>query len=417
MKRFVGVDWGSETHAACVVDETGAVLDVFEVGHDPGGIGELVRRGVGEGELTDVTFVLERRDGLLVDALLRQGAVTWHINPKQVDRFRDRFSPAGSKSDALDARVLADSARTDPRAFQRVEARPAELVELRGIGRLHTALGESRDRLVNQANEALGRYHPAFVALQVDLCTDWGRALFKLAPNPDKARKVRRPAIDQLLRAHRVRKVTAEQVVACLRSAALVAAEGVQLVEQLSVEACVAQLDAVVEHLRVVERRMEKLLGEVCAAPPGSATAAWAPAATALLSMPGVGSKIAATVLAEAPEALRSADYPALRGVAGTAPVTKASGKRSKTPAVSMRHGCNVHLRNAMHHWGRTAAQADPHWADYRRGCLARGHTAGRANRQVADRLLRVLTALVSHGTTYDVARWPAPTRETALAG
>lgn len=50
MKRFVGVDWGSETHAACVVDETGAVLDVFEVGHDPGGIGELVRRGVGEGE-------------------------------------------------------------------------------------------------------------------------------------------------------------------------------------------------------------------------------------------------------------------------------------------------------------------------------------------------------------------------------
>ena len=57
MKRFVGVDWGSETHAACVVDETGAVLDVFEVGHDPGGIGELVRRGVGEGELTDVTFV------------------------------------------------------------------------------------------------------------------------------------------------------------------------------------------------------------------------------------------------------------------------------------------------------------------------------------------------------------------------
>lgn len=211
--------------------------------------------------------------------------------------------------------------------------------------------------------------------------------------------------------------MTAEQVVACLRSAALVAAEGVQLVEQLSVEACVAQLDAVVEHLRVVERRMEKLLGEVCAAPPGSATAAWAPAATALLSMPGVGSKIAATVLAEAPEALRSPDYPALRGVAGTAPVTKASGKRSKTPAVSMRHGCNVHLRNAMHHWGRTAAQADPHWADYRRGCLARGHTAGRANRQVADRLLRVLTALVSHGTTYDVARWPAPTRETALAG
>ena len=97
--------------------------------------------------------------------------------------------------------------------------------------------------------------------------------------------------------------------------------------------------------------------------------------------------------------------------------MTKASGKRSKTPAVSMRHGCNVHLRNAMHHWGRTAAQADPHWADYRRGCLARGHTAGRANRQVADRLLRVLTALVSHGTTYDVARWPAPTRETALAG
>jgi hypothetical protein len=31
MPRFVGIDWASQTHAVCVVDEQGAVVDRFEI--------------------------------------------------------------------------------------------------------------------------------------------------------------------------------------------------------------------------------------------------------------------------------------------------------------------------------------------------------------------------------------------------
>src|SRR5204863_9464647 len=41
-------------------------------------------------------------------------------NPKQLDRFRDRFTVAGAKDDRRDAHVLADSLRTDRHAFRRL---------------------------------------------------------------------------------------------------------------------------------------------------------------------------------------------------------------------------------------------------------------------------------------------------------
>ena len=38
---------------------------------------------------------------------MERGFTVHSINPKQLDRFRDRISPAGAKDDRRDARVLA----------------------------------------------------------------------------------------------------------------------------------------------------------------------------------------------------------------------------------------------------------------------------------------------------------------------
>jgi hypothetical protein len=407
MQKFVGIDWGNEEHAVCVVDERGDVDAKYRIKHDIAAVESLIEKLGGRGCLGDVVFAIERRDGLLVDALLEQGAAVWHINPAQLDHFRGRFSASGAKSDALDARVLADCARTDlERAFRRVEPRPTEIVELRGVERLHSSLTEQRIRLENQATEALLRYYPAFVALKVDLSCDWVRALFAKASDPAAAKRLRASAVEALLRRHRVRKLSSQELIEKLQRRDFTAASGVVHAERLVASCAMRQLEVVVEQLRTVEKRMDELLELICAAPQDSTLAAWAGSATALRSMPGVGSKIAATILAEAPEALREGAYRELRVKAGTAPVSKSTGKRSKTPQVSMRYACNHHLRNAMHHWGRTSAQADAHWAELRRRCLARGHTQARANRQVADRLLHVLTAMVRHGAVYDSSRW-----------
>src|SRR5215510_1025906 len=51
--------------------------------------------------------VIETPHGPIVEALLERGFNVYSINPKQLDRFRDRFTVAGSKDDSLDAYVLA----------------------------------------------------------------------------------------------------------------------------------------------------------------------------------------------------------------------------------------------------------------------------------------------------------------------
>jgi hypothetical protein len=52
--------------------------------------------------------------------LLERGFAVYAINPKQMDRFRDRFTVAGAKDDSRAAGVLGDSLRPDRRAFRRL---------------------------------------------------------------------------------------------------------------------------------------------------------------------------------------------------------------------------------------------------------------------------------------------------------
>ena len=57
---------------------------------------------------------LETDHGLLVVGLRAAGHRVFAINPKAVDRYRDRYSSSGAKSDSADALVLAHLLRTDP---------------------------------------------------------------------------------------------------------------------------------------------------------------------------------------------------------------------------------------------------------------------------------------------------------------
>ena len=45
--------------------------------------------------------------GALVETLIENRFVVFSIDPKQVDRFRDRLTVAGAKDDSISALVLA----------------------------------------------------------------------------------------------------------------------------------------------------------------------------------------------------------------------------------------------------------------------------------------------------------------------
>jgi transposase len=156
-----------------------------------------------------------------------------------------------------------------------------------------------------------------------------------------------------------------------------------------------------------IATRIETLLNELSEV--GSDTSDHGPErptdVAVLRSLPGVGRIVAATLLAEASQAIADRDYQALRSYAGVAPVTRQSGNKK---IVVMRRGCNNRLRIAVYHWSRVATMCDERSRSYYVKLRARGHSHGRALRTLADRWLTVLVAMLKTHERFDSARWNA---------
>ena len=120
---YVGVDWGSERHQVCVLDAERRVVGERTVEHSGPGLAELAEWLVGltSGPPERIAVALEVPRGAVVDTLLSRGLHLFAINPKQLDRFRDRHSVAGAKDDRRDAFVLAAALGPDRWAFRRLE--------------------------------------------------------------------------------------------------------------------------------------------------------------------------------------------------------------------------------------------------------------------------------------------------------
>ena len=145
---FVGVDWGSQTHQACVSDVAGKLLGERAFEHGGQGLSEMADwlLSFTAGKAEQVGVAIETPRGPVVESLMERGFAIHAINPKQLDRFRDRISPAGAKDDRRDARVLASALRTDPHCLRRLEPTDPAIVELREWSRLSEEITRERVR-------------------------------------------------------------------------------------------------------------------------------------------------------------------------------------------------------------------------------------------------------------------------------
>jgi transposase len=401
----VGIDWASAAHQVCVLDASGTVLSERQVRHDGQALQDLATALIAHagGEAAAVAVAIEVPHGAVVETLLARGLVVFALNPKQLDRFRDRFTVAGAKDDRRDARVLADAVRTDRRAFTRVRLPAAHVLAVREETRIHDELRTEWSQATNRLRQQLARYYPQLLALgQVD--EPWLWALYELAPTPAAATRLRRARLTQLLRSHRIRRHTVDSVLAGLRTPALTVAPG-------TVEAAQRHIGLLLEQVRLLhrqrqdcERRLATLLTrpEWTTAPSSDGPRREHSDLEILLSLPGAGTLVVATMLAEAGQALTDRDYITLRTHSGVAPVTHRSGKKL---TVSMRYACNALLRNACHHWAQAAMRWDPRSQQQYAALRAKGHRHGRALRGVLDRLQAMLIAMLRDGTLYDPAR------------
>jgi len=398
---FVGIDWGSQRHQVCVLDRDRRRVGERAIDHDGASLAQLAAWlwTVSAGQPQRVAVAIEVPRGAIVEGLLERGFHVFALHPKQLDRFRDRHSVAGAKDDRRDAFVLADAVRTDQPSFRRLQLDAPQLLRLRELSRAEETLLEDFRRSANRLQDQLHRLYPQMLQLCSAADASWLWDLIDLAPTPAHAALLSEEHVQRVLKAHRVRRVTAHEVLACLQAPALPVAPGAAEAAQAHCGFLLPCLRVLAEQLQACSQQVSALL-HTLAEEPGDGEG---PSDVAIvLSLPGVGRKITAWLFAEAAQPLAERDYQVLRTHGGVAPVTKQSGKRR---VVVMRRGCNPRLRHALYHMARVAMQRDAHFRRVYAALRAKGQRHGQALRNVGDRLLRILMAMLHNRTCYDASR------------
>jgi transposase len=391
MRRFVGIDWASQAHAVCVIDEQGAVIDRFEVSHDAKGLAELRRRLARLGAPADLPIAIERPSGLLVDTLIEAGHPVVPIHPNVVAAARSRYRAAASKSDRGDAYLLADLLRTDGHRFRVLQPLSDEIQALRALVRTRDDLVAERVALANQLRALLEGFWPGAAAIFAEIDSPIALAFLGRYPHPEAAAHLGEKRLAAFLARHRYSgRRPASELLARLRSApAGRAAEHTADAKADAVRALLAVLEPLVVQIARLTSAVEHAVAAL-------------PTGRVLMSFPRAGKVCAAQITAELgddPARFVSEDH--LAAEAGIAPVTKASGKHR---AVVFRWACNRRLRGALTCFADNSRHESPWAAAVYQRARARGCDHPHAIRILARAWLRVLYRCWTDGRPYDPA-------------
>jgi hypothetical protein len=403
---FVGVDWAEAHNDVLVMDEAGAVLGRRRCRVGVEGLAELHGLIAGHAEEPEqVVIGIELDSGLLVSSLVGAGYALYAINPLAASRYRDRHAPSGAKSDAGDAKVLADLVRTDRHNHRPVAGDSDEAGAIRVLARAHQGLIWTRQRQLNALRSSLRDYYPgALSAFGTELAHPDALAVLSIAPTPALGRQLSRAKIAAALRrAGRVRNLErrAGEIQTALRAPQ---PEAPALLAEAFGEASRAAL-ALIGSFNEQIGRLEAEL---------AARFKQHPDAEIISSLPGLGVVLGARVLGEfGDEPNRYADAKGRKAYAGTAPITRASGR---SQVVLARVARNRRLADACERWAFCSLTQSPGARSYYDLLRARGKTHRQALRQLANRWVGILHGCLAARQPYhEEIAWPAA-REVPLS-
>ncbi len=403
---FVGVDLGAERHAVVVLNAAAEILGRRYFAHNGAEVLELfswLAKLTDQASPQQIAIAAETPRGSILESALERGHPAFSINPKQLDRFRDRFSMAGAKDDHRDAFVLASSLRTDQHCFRRLQLGDPRLVLLRELSRSQEQLQQNLRRACNQLWSLLQRYFPALLQLSPAADDPWLWSLLQAGPRPATAARLKLPRLEKILAQHRVRRFSASELKALLEQPPLPMAPGAAEALAEPVLLLLPHLELLHKQLAQLSARIDKLIDQL----QQDTSFTEHRDIEILRAFPGLGRVFTATVLAEAYLPLVERDYHALRALSGVAPVTRQSGK---TELVLLRRACNHRVQHAIFHSANVFVQKDPRAKLQYRRLRAKGKTHARALRGVADRMLNLLFALLKSQSCYDPQRRTVPT-------
>ena len=397
MDLYCGIDWASDHHDIAVVDDDGRVVARGRVGNDAAGFAQALTLLAEAGDSPEhpIPVGIETDRGLWVGALRATGRVIYPINPLAASRYRARYALSGAKSDATDAVLLANIVRTDAAAHRPLPADTDLAQAIRVLARAQQDAVWGRQQIGNQIRDLLKDFYPAALVAFAELPSGGlarrdARTLLAAAPTPAEAARLTPARLRRLLiKAGRRRDLDRdiERLRAVFTATYLHQPRLVDNAMGIQLTALLRQFDT------------------ACTAADELAEAAIAhfeqhPDAAIITSFPGLGSLTGARVLSEiGDDRARFADGRGLKAFAGSAPITRASGKKI---VVTHRHIKNRRLAAVGTIWALASLRSSPgarHHFDARR---AAGDWNRQAQRHLFNKFLGQLHHCLQTGHLYN---------------
>ena len=295
------------------------------ISDDPAGFTALTEMLADSGDSPEnpIPVAIETPRGLLVAALRGTGRPVFAINPMAVARYRERHSVARAKSDHADAMTLANILRVDAHIHRQLPADSELAQAIAVLARAQQDAVWRRTKASNELRSMLREYYPAFLDTfagksATNLAKPEARAVLAIAPTPAHAAKLIKTRVAAALRrAGRKRGIDglAINILEHLQVPQLRQPELVEKAMGRQALALLAMLDAACAGAD----ELEQTAAEEFRKHPDYAV---------ITSFPGLADLTGARVLAEiGDDRDRFADDRALKAYAGSAPITRASGK------------------------------------------------------------------------------------------
>lgn len=397
LTHFGAVDWARGHHDLCVVDPAGKIVLQMSI-DDTSDEWAKVRASLAalatpSGSPAIVGFAIETSGGPAVERLLEANCPVFPLNPKVAERYRDRKSASGAKSDRLDAFAFADALRTDGHGWRILRPQDPLTHELRLLCRDEIALITQRTALVNQLQAALVEYYSTALAA-FDDWTSAGAWEFVIAfPTPHHLASAGKRRWEKFLHAHKLyRPDTNAKRIALFSVAAKAASPNPAVTAAKSLLAV-----SLAKQLRLLESQLAQYRARI------NELFAQHPDHDLFGSLPGAGEKLAPRLLSELGADREVFDtHQAVQCYGGVAPVTHQSGQSRR---VSVRRACNKVLRSTLHMWA-DCSRSQSTWAQAfyaQKRQQGKGHAT--ALRCLAMRWAKILWNMWQKRTCYDPER------------
>jgi len=314
MHISVGIDIAKDVHWVTAIDAHGVIQLDRSLHNSPAAIAQLIDELSGlNGNVRIGLDVVGGIAGLAQAMFAQAGMALLHVPGLAVNRARQGSVGGENKSDARDARIIAEQVRTrtDLRAIE-----PAVEIDLE----IRLLVGRRQD-LVMAQTQRLARLHDLLVSIfpdlerALDLSTKGPLFLLTRFVTPAELRSAGKQRIVRHLQAasgvpHR--EDLANRALAAAREQTLTTPGermSARLIKELALEALATR-----ERLCRLDRELRDLLDSH-------------PDAALIRSLPGMGAVLTAEFIAEAGSLARFRSADALAAAAGIAPVLKQSGK------------------------------------------------------------------------------------------